>query len=478
MAGDRPIRPAYSSDDRGKDKWKVLRSCRVVIAMAQTIEARKTLPFSPSLIMWDEGHLTLFREDTEKVIKENASNAQQVALTATPWRMDGQRFGGKWKLHQVCTTRELIEAGYLTPYKVFCLESLPTGKIRQQISEDKKIKDYSVTQCELIVDIATPQKVWEEWQKYKHLHTIGFVPSRKVGKIYADYFESQGQECAVITDKTSRKQRAEYYKKFREQKIVLWSIDVLAIGFDQPCATVAILLRKTDSLALFIQIFGRILRKFAGKEWAYFLDFTGTAVDMPAPGDIEDWENIPENNGKECGNCGYVNSNTAEKCKECGADLPKQAREVSEIVTEENVIDMPLEDVFAVLAKKMDERKMIQVKALGKNPKDNYQALKQRAFLKNNAPGKAYFDYYQKYNEKPDPAWLRGAVFGDDPTFEDACLFYGYLTAHKRTKNKTEGWLVTEMYREFGKQRVDQWMPKIKGVFAGCDDVKSSARVA
>ena len=25
MAGDRPIRPAYSSDDRGKDKWKVLR---------------------------------------------------------------------------------------------------------------------------------------------------------------------------------------------------------------------------------------------------------------------------------------------------------------------------------------------------------------------------------------------------------------------------------------------------------------------
>ena len=176
--------------------------------MAQTIEARKTLPFPPSLIIWDEAHITLFREDTEKVIKQAAPTAQQVGLTATPWRMDGQKFGDNWKLHQVCTTRQLIEGGYLTPYKAFNLCNFVI-KSKKKVSDNVKQKDYTAKQCEQIIDVATPQKVWEEWQKYRHLHTIGFVPSKKVGEVYAKYFTEQGQECAVITDKTSRKQRAE-----------------------------------------------------------------------------------------------------------------------------------------------------------------------------------------------------------------------------------------------------------------------------
>jgi superfamily II DNA or RNA helicase len=455
-------------------KASKLADCELIIAMAQTIESRKALPWYPMVCIWDEAHLSCFR-DAYPIVKAIASKSRDLALTATPWRSDGQVFDhSDWYWYQPVTTQQLIDQGYLVPYTTCALSKF-------QIKS--KGADYTIAEAEQIASAASPKKVYEDWQPYKHLHTIGFVPSKMIAELYAAYFREQGQETIVINDETPESDRVLAFKRFREERIVLFSVTVLATGFDEPVATVALMLRPTKSISFWIQMFGRVLRtvkedqsqyiESGCKDMAYILDFCGntTNPEMPLPHEITDWKKVATPKGKKCQKCEFVNQKLAIVCAKCGENLSAPAKEPK---TPSEVLKFDDSTMMQLLNEKMnayiDNRKMMQVRMSDKSDPENfYRYWLQKSFLAGNSPGIAYFKCKELCQVTPMNSWGEHAVFGDDPNFEDFLLYGFYLKKQETKKERKTGWLWQQLLREFGTEYTAQWEQPLINIFEKID---------
>jgi superfamily II DNA or RNA helicase len=450
-------------------KASQLADCDLIIGMLQTIEARKKLPWYPALVIWDEAHLGCFRQ-AYTIINQLVPKTKHLALTATPWRMDGQTFDDDWLWHQPVNTQELIDENYLVPYTVCALSRFSI--------KSKSQGDYTVKEAEQITTVASPEKVWKEWQKYRHLHTVGFVPSHITGNQYADYFRSQGQECYVITDETPEKERVQQFKAFRERKIVLFSVTVLATGFDEPVATCALMLRPTKSISLWIQMLGRILRIVQGedtqwiegsKEMAYILDFCGnsTTPGMYLPGEITDWKEVDVPKGRECEICGFVNQKGAKVCAECGHEFVVSVRRSPEEFLELDEEEM-LSFLSGRISKLEDNRKLIEIKGAKRSePREYYRYWLLKAFLGNYSPGMAYYKVIENCEgQKPSSDWATHACCGENPSFEDFLVYAFYLKSIQNLKSKTDAWFWKQLTNEFGVTIVKNWHEDLMKVFA------------
>lgn len=81
---------------------------------------------------------------------------------------------------------------------------------------------------------------------------------------------------ALITGDTPKKERKQIINDFKNQKIrFLVNVSVLTTGFDAPHVSLVAILRATESASLLIQIIGRSLRLFDGKDDALILDYAG-----------------------------------------------------------------------------------------------------------------------------------------------------------------------------------------------------------
>lgn len=81
---------------------------------------------------------------------------------------------------------------------------------------------------------------------------------------------------ALITGDTPKKERKQIINDFKAQKIrFLVNVSVLTTGFDAPHVSLVAILRATESASLLIQIIGRSLRLFDGKDDALILDYAG-----------------------------------------------------------------------------------------------------------------------------------------------------------------------------------------------------------
>jgi hypothetical protein len=112
-------------------------------------------------------------------------------------------------------------------------------------------------------------------------------------------------DTAVVSGATPREERLRVFEDFRTGKVrVLSNCMVLTEGFDAPWAEVAVIARPTQSQPLYVQMVGRVLRPFPGKEKALVLDVVGasasnklrTLIDLE-PGaveSVEDGETLAE----------------------------------------------------------------------------------------------------------------------------------------------------------------------------------------
>jgi superfamily II DNA or RNA helicase len=122
------------------------------------------------------------------------------------------------------------------------------------------------------------------------------------------------------------------FAQFRSGEIaVLCSVAVLAIGFDEPCASCAILARPTLSLSMHIQQAGRVLRPFEGKADALILDHAGNTLrhgrpeDFVPPAALSQIDKRSDHKDKAeraalaaCPACNAVYPSSARVCPECG----------------------------------------------------------------------------------------------------------------------------------------------------------------
>jgi superfamily II DNA or RNA helicase len=125
---------------------------------------------------------------------------------------------------------------------------------------------------------------------------------------------------------------------------VLVTVDVVSEGFDVPAASCAILLRPTQSLGLYLQQVGRVLRPAPGKEHAVILDHVGNVTRHGFPDDPREWslsEGIVRGGRgnaapsvRTCPEC-YAAFKPQPQCPVCGAQCaPVKSRKIQQLAGE------------------------------------------------------------------------------------------------------------------------------------------------
>jgi len=117
--------------------------------------------------------------------------------------------------------------------------------------------------------------IFENWKKHKLTRTLGFCASIKHCNFMRDFFVAKGIKAVSVHSK-SETNRAEAIKMLIERQIdIIFSVDLFNEGVDIPVVDTIMMLRPTESKIVFIQQFGRGLRKADGKKIVNVIDFIG-----------------------------------------------------------------------------------------------------------------------------------------------------------------------------------------------------------
>lgn len=256
------------------------------IAMVQTTANKFKKGDIPEydLIIFDEAHHSTSK--TWKTIIDAQPQAKIVGLTATPCRLDGKPLGDIYE-HLIVgiSANSLINRGFLSKYDYFA----PTVADLSQLK--KKGSDYDMTNAEeLLDDPAIFGDIIKHYNKLaKGLQTICYCPTRAYSKKTAQLFNENGISAVHFDGETPKNERNQIIKDFRDKKIqVLCNVDLISEGFDVPDCHCCILLRPTQSAALFIQQATRALRPAPNKR-AVIIDHVGNYIRHGFPTQDREW---------------------------------------------------------------------------------------------------------------------------------------------------------------------------------------------
>lgn len=341
------VRQCQADQFRAYGRTYVQQGARVFVASVQTLVKRlDKIPADqvPDLIVIDEAH-HLTAGTMWGTVVEKFPKARLLPVTATPCRLDGKGLGleaGGYadRLIMGPTMRELIEAGALSPYRIFAPPNavdLTGVKVRAG--------DYAKDQLASAMD--KPTITGDAVQHYNRLakgkRAIAFCVSVDHARHVANEFEASGVRAEYLDGTMDATEREATIKRFEAgETLVLTSCDLVSEGFDLPAIEVAILLRPTQSLSLYLQQVGRALRVFEGKSEAIILDHVGAVITHGLPDEDREWtldgvkkrqrkaanDNEPGiDRVQTCPKCFTVHL-PAPSCPTCGHTYPVQQREV------------------------------------------------------------------------------------------------------------------------------------------------------
>lgn len=226
----------------------------------------------PDLLIIDEAHHGV--AGSWKRVLDFWPGVRRIGVTATPQRLSGEPLGEIFDdLIVGPTAGELIKLGALCPYVVIAPE-IDVAELRRR-GADFDLKDAAKKRKPRVVGDAIANYVKYAAGK----RTVVFEVSVDMAKQTAKDFEAAGFRAACLDGSMARADRKELIKMFREGFLdVLTTCDLVSEGFDLPAIEVAICLRPTESLSLWIQQFGRALRPFPGKDRAIILDHAGNTM--------------------------------------------------------------------------------------------------------------------------------------------------------------------------------------------------------
>lgn len=201
-----------------------------------------------------------------------------LGLTATPERMDGEDitkdFDGKIsaeiRLDDALNNRLLAPFHYYGITDSVDLTDIPWHAGKYVISELSKVYTFNDQRTGLIL-----KKIEEYIPNYHEVRALCFCVDVKHAKNMAAKFQLAGLKSAyLVSDNGS--ERVKWSRQLKERKInYLFVVDMFNEGVDIPSVDTILFLRPTESLTVFLQQFGRGLRKAEGKSYVTILDFVG-----------------------------------------------------------------------------------------------------------------------------------------------------------------------------------------------------------
>lgn len=277
----------------------------------------------PDLILYDECHISV--ASTYWKISNSFPEAWIVGATASPIRTDDKPLGDLYQdIVEGVTVRWLIDNHYLAPYEYYSVTVADV--IGEDGSELMKPTVYG--------------NVIENWLRLAgDKQTVIYCASVKHSMITAERFREAGIKAEHFDGSTPAAERKRLVDRFKAGEIkVLCNCDLISMGFDMPDIGCVVLLRPTESTALYIQQSGRALRYKPGKV-AVIIDMVGNYQKFQLPDEPYEWslESSPKKRKlideegnftvRTCGNC-FMVFKTAPVCPYCGCSYELKPREL------------------------------------------------------------------------------------------------------------------------------------------------------
>jgi len=335
----------------------------VQVASVQTLIRRlNSGTFTPDLIIIDEAHHAV-AGSWDKIIG-HFTDAKIIGVTATPSRLDGRGLGSHFStLVSGPSVEQLTKLGFLSPHRVFAppvIADLSNVKTRAG--------DYANDQLSEAMDrpTITGDAIGHYRRLADGLPAIAFCCSIAHAKSVCESFNKAGYRAKLVTGNMPMEERDEAISGLADGRTqVLCSVDVVSEGTDVPAVSAAILLRPTQSEALYLQQVGRILRPQPGKI-AIVLDHVGSTLKHGFVDDVRAWSldskpkrkknDEPAPSVRQCPMC-FAAFKPQPVCPMCGHEFPvKPKRQLTQ--REGELKEMRRQDALERIEKK-EKRKEI-----------------------------------------------------------------------------------------------------------------------
>lgn len=253
----------------------------IIVASVQSLRQQRRIDLltGVSLIIIDECHHAM--AGSYQTITNSYPEARIVGFTATLQREDSKKLGDFFQ--KVSYQKDIefgITHGFLCDVegKVIEVPDLDLQSIKQRHGDfAEEALAEALEESEAGTFIANAYR--------EHCHErrgVVFAPNVATAFMWAEDLKRAGFVTEVVVGMTPLDERAEIYQRFETGKTqILISVGVLTEGWDAPWAEVAVIGRLTRSQGLYVQMAGRVLRPYAGKQKALLLDVVGASRDFP-----------------------------------------------------------------------------------------------------------------------------------------------------------------------------------------------------
>lgn len=203
-----------------------------------------------------------------------------LGLTATPERMDGEDitkdFDGT--ISAEIRLDDALNKGLLAPFYYYGItdsvdySAVTWDRGHYVASELSRIYTYNDARTAVVV-----QALQQYLPNIRDVRALGFCVDQQHAKYMQSKFTLCGLKAEVLTSENAQMRTILYNRLRRKEINYLFVVDMFNEGVDIPEVDTILFLRPTESLTVFIQQFGRGLRKAEGKTHVDILDFVGNS---------------------------------------------------------------------------------------------------------------------------------------------------------------------------------------------------------
>lgn len=377
---------------RAQDPRKDL-SQPIQIASIQTLVRRDKPP--ADVVVIDEAHRALAKSYVKHLF-EAYPKAVFLGLSATPCRTDGRGLGAAFDALVIgAKYSDLIAEGFICAPVVYGTPVLPDlRKVRTKSGDyNREDLEAAVNRSALIGNCVAEWKKRGEGRK-----TVVFAVSVAHSKALREAFEADGVRAGHIDGETPEGERADTLARLERGELdLVCNVGVLTEGWDMPSCKCLVIARPTKSLALWMQMAGRILRPW-GDASPLILDHGGNVDRHGMPHVDRAWSlegRMKKSSAAPCKACPvcfcYVPAGLRECPPPCG-HVFEVARGEAPDKTEDVV---PVE--LALRTLDGDDAQLAW-----------FRQKTRRAQAYGLKPGWLYHEFVREFGKEPPRAWMKG----------------------------------------------------------------------
>jgi DNA repair protein RadD len=304
--------------------------CAVQVCSISTLLRRLTRPAADLLILDECSHAAA---KSWVNLRESYPAARAIGLTATPWRLDGKGLAEHFDSSVVAATpKELIASGHLVNYAGYRYLSPDVSDVGMRGGDyERQGLELACSRSQIVGNVVG------EWvARASTLRTIVFAVSLSHARLLADAFREQGVAAETVDYSMGREEREGILHRVQTGETrVICNVNLLTEGYDVPALECVVLARPTKSLALYLQMVGRVMRTSPGKQVARIHDHGGLVDRFGLPDEERDYSlrasrttappTVALTTCKACFAI-FARAENGAACPECGTELPAPKR--------------------------------------------------------------------------------------------------------------------------------------------------------